>query len=286
MAGAKARDIKRRIKSVKNIEKITAAMKMVAAARLQKAQRRAESARPYADKMRAVMASLGSSAGQIEHPLLRVQEERNVAFVVMGADRGLAGSYNANVMRKAIHEIGDRSPESVKLIVTGRKAIGFLRKLPYEIVATLQSVSMDVTFADIKNVTTTLRMLFETERVDAVYLVYAKFVSALRQEPTVVKLLPVASPDDGGNGTHDFFFEPPAPELLSALLPRYVDTIVYHALLESNASEQGARMTSMSAATKNAGEMIENLTLQYNKARQAAITSEIVEIVSGAEALR
>jgi len=280
------KDIRRRIRSVKNIEKITNAMKMVAAAKLRKAQERAEAARPYSVKMRDVMSNLAESAGEIEHPLLEVREELNVAYVVIGADKGLAGSYNNNVMNKALAEIGDRDPSSVKLVLIGRKAVGFFKRQPFETVADLAAPGSEVGFADIRGVTTQVRSMFESGEVDAVYLVYAKFLSPMRQDPVSVKLLPMSAPaSDEHIGEHaDFIFEPSARELLGALLPRYVDTQVYQALVESQASEHGARMTAMSAATKNAGEMIDTLTLQYNKARQAAITTEIVEIVSGAEA--
>lgn len=282
------KDIRRRIRTVKNIEKITSAMKMVAAAKLRKAQDRAEAARPYAKKMREVMANLASSVGEIEHPLLEVREERNVAFVVIGADRGLAGSYNHNVMHKAVREIGERDPATVKLVLIGKKAAGFFKKRPYQKVAELSPPGSQVAFADIREVTTQVRSMFESREVDAVYLVYAKFLSPMRQDPTVVRLLPMSAPTLDRVGFEDqgadFIFEPRAEQLLGALLPRYVDTQVYQALVESQASEHGARMTAMSAATKNAGEMIDNLTLQYNKARQAAITTEIVEIVTGAEA--
>lgn len=282
---ASAKDIRRRIKTVKNIEKITNAMKMVAAARLKKAQDRAENARPYAEKMREVMGNLAKSAGELQHPLLEMREERNVAFVVIGADRGLAGSYNANVMNKALREIGDRDPESVKLVLMGRKAVQFFRKRPYETVGTLQIPGSSVSFTEVRTVTSKVRAMFENGEVDAVYLVYAKFLTAMTQEPVSVRLLPMAAPDANDAGVAEFEFEPNAAELLGTLLPRYVDTTVYQALVEAQASEHGARMTAMSAATKNAGEMIENLTLVYNKARQAAITKEITEIVSGAEAL-
>jgi F-type H+-transporting ATPase subunit gamma len=282
---ASARDIRRRIRTVKNIEKITSAMKMVAAARLRKAQEKAEAARPYAEKMHEVMGNLARSAGEIEHPLLEVREERNVAYVVIGAERGLAGSYNGNVMSKAMREIGERSPENVKLVVVGRKAVGFFRKKPYEITASTE-MGTGVTFTDIRKITTKVRSLFESGEVDAVYLIYAKFYSAMRQEPVSVRLLPMAAPEANDETPADFMFEPNAGELLAALLPRYVDTEVYQSLVESQASEHGARMSAMSSATKNAGEMIDNLTLVYNKARQAAITKEITEIVSGAEALK
>ena len=284
------KDIRRRIRTVKNIEKITSAMKMVAAARLRKAQDRAESARPYAEKMRGVMANLAANVGEIQHPLLEAREEHNAAFVVIGADRGLAGSYNVNVMHRATREIGERDPETVKLVLVGKKAVSYFRRRPYQTVAEPSASGSEIAFADIRGVTARVRSMFESGEADAVYLVYAKFISAMRQDPTVAKLLPI---DGAGfarvgaaQGEADFIFEPKAEELLGKLLPRYVDTQVYQALVESNASEQGARMTAMSAATKNAGEMMDNLTLQYHKARQAAITREIVEIVSGAEALR
>lgn len=260
-------------------------MKMVAAARLRKAQERAEAARPYAEKMHEVMGNLARSAGEIEHPLLEVREERNVAYVVVGAERGLAGSYNGSVMSKAVQEIGDREPENVKLITVGRKSIAFFKKKPYEITASLE-MGNEVNFTDIRKITTSVRALFESGEVDSVYLIYARFHSAIRQEPICVRLLPMAAPEAANETPADFEFEPNAAELLATLLPRYVDTEVYQSLVESQASEQGARMSAMSAATKNAGEMIDNLTLVYNKARQAAITKEITEIVGGAEALK
>jgi len=295
------KDIRRRIRVVKNIEKITSAMKMVAAARLRRAQDRAESARPYAEKMREVMADLAANVGEIEHPLLEVREEINTAYVIIGAERGLAGSYNVNVMHKAMEEIGDRDPESVRLVLIGKKALSFFRRKAYPIAAEPEVTLGVVQFAGIRAVTAQIRSMFESGEVDAVYLVYAKFISPMRQDPTCVRLLPMSALSTGSAWPGprieaqqrittqqgiDYIFEPAAGELLGKLLPRYVDTQIYQALVESNASEQGARMTAMSAATKNAAEMIENLTLQYHKARQQAITREIVEIVSGAEALR
>ena len=283
---ATAKDIRRRIRTVKNIEKITSAMKMVAAARLKKAQSLAEAARPYADKMREIMTNLSHGAGEIRHPLLEARPEVNAAFIIIGAERGLAGSYNANVLNKAMHAIGDRNIENVKLILVGKKAAAFFKRKPYPVVANVTIHGSEISFADIRPVTAQARALFESGEVDAVYLVYARFITTMRQEPTVVKLLPVAAPDAGAQPAADFEFEPNPGELLGRLLPRYVDTTCYQALVESQASEQGARMAAMSAATKNAGEMIDTLTLAYNKARQAAITKEITEIVGGAEALR
>jgi F-type H+-transporting ATPase subunit gamma len=283
---ATAKDIRRRIRTVKSIEKITSAMKMVAAARLKKAQARAESARPYAQKMHEVMRNLARSAGQVRHPLLESREENNVAYVIVGAERGLAGSYNVNVMNHAIHELRSRQPESVKLFLVGKKAVGYFRRRQYDVLGKLEGMGSDVSFLDGHRISHSLRSAFESGEIDAVYLVYAKFINATRQEPTTLRLLPMAAPESDQLPPEDFIFEPEAGKLLGDLLPRYLDTQVYQALVESQASEQGARMTAMSAATKNAGEMIDTLTLSYNKARQAAITREITEIVSGAEAQR
>jgi len=281
---ANAKDIRRRIRTVKNIEKITNAMKMVAAARLRKAQERAEAARPYAEKMHEVMGNLARSAGEIQHPLLEVREEHNIAYVVIGAERGLAGSYNGNVMNKALRTMRGKDPENIKLVTVGKKANAFFKKQPYEIVETLETSGSDVNFVDIRNITARVRSMFESGEVDAVYLIYAKFVTAVTQIPTSVRLLPMAAPEAVEVSHADFIFEPEPAQLLGKLLPRYLETQVYQSMVEANASEQGARMSAMSAATKNAGEMIDNLTLVYNKARQAAITKEILEIVSGAEA--
>ena len=284
---ASTKDIRRRIRVVKNIEKITSAMKMVAAAKLRKAQEKAEAVRPYADKMREVMGNVSASCGQIEHPLLEDRQENSVAYVVIGADRGLAGSYNSSVMHKALDDIYDRDPEEVKLVLIGGKAISFFRRRPYKIAAEFEPPGSGVSFADIRDVTRRVRSMFESGEVDSVYLVYARFVTAMRQDPTVVRLLPLSAPPaDPDAARADFIFEPEAEIMLGTLLPRYVDTQMHQAFVESQASEHGARMTAMSAATTNAGEVIDSLTLQYNKARQAAITTEIMEIVSGAEALQ
>ena len=283
---ATLRDIRQRIKVVRNIEKITNAMKMVAAARLKKAQQRAESARPYADRMTQVVGSVSAASGGAQHPLLEVRPEERIAVVVIGAERGLAGSYNGNIMRRLMEFLKDRDPDTVRLIALGRKAIGFLRKRPFPIAAAPAISSSDVSFADIRPVAVKARELFESREVDAVYVIYSRFVSAVMQRPTVFRLLPVEPPTEEQEPGAEFIFEPPAERILATLLPRYVDTQIYRAVVEAVASEHGARMTAMSAATTNAGEMIDNLTLSYNKARQAAITKEMLEIVNAAEALR
>jgi F-type H+-transporting ATPase subunit gamma len=283
---ASMKDIRQRIKVVRNIEKITSAMKMVAAARLKKAQDRAQAARPYADKMGQVMASLSHGAEGVSHPLLEVRPEENIAAIVIGADRGLAGSYNANVMRKTMQLLQERDPQSVKLVLIGRKASDFFRRRPYMVATTLGVPTAEVNFAAIRPIATKVRELFESREVDAVYLVYAQFVTAMTQRPTALKLLPIEPSVEEEEPGGEFIFEPSSGELFGRLLPRYVDTQIYRALVEAVASEYGARMTAMTAATQNAGEMIDNLTLSYNKARQAAITKELLEIVSAAEALK
>lgn len=286
---ATIREIRTRIRTVKNIEKITQAMKLVAAARLKRAMNRVAAAGPYAEHMREMMRSVAGAATDVEDPLLEVREERNVAVVVITADRGLCGSYNANVLRRAMELLRPRDPQSVRLVLIGRKGIGFFRRQPYP-VASSRPIGNEASFAEVQPVAMELRELFSTRQVDAVYVVYTQFIKATNLRPTVLQLLPLQAPageGDGGAGpSGDVIFEPGAEELMRALLPRYVDTQLYRAMAEALASEHAARMTSMTAATENAGEMIDTLTLTMNRARQAAITREIAEIVSGAEALK
>ncbi len=284
---ASMRDIRRRIGVVKNIQQITNAMKMVAAARLRRAQERAETARPYADKMMSMLESLSRAAGQIEHPLLEVRPEERIAVIIIGAERGLAGSYNPNLMRSAMELLSGRDPESVKLLIFGRRAEGFFKRKPYEIVMTSALPATNLQFSDVQPAAVRVREMFSRGEVDAVYVVYAKFINAAVQRPTALKLLPITPPDTAEEtGSVEYLFEPDANHLLGRLLPRYVDTQVFRAAVEAMASEFGARMTAMTSATNNASEVIDTLTLSYNKARQTTITKELLEIVGGAEALR
>ena len=283
---ATLRDVRRRIKSVKNIEQITNAMQMVAAARLRRAQEAAVSSRPYAEQMQKVIATLSSAAQTVEHPLLEVRPETNIAVVVIGGERGLCGSYNVNVFRQLQELLRERDPGTVKLIAFGKKLISHLRKLPYPVEMTQLLPERQAGFADIRNVAMTVRGMFESHKVDAVYLLYARFISPMLQRPTVIRLLPVEKPAQAEELPTEYIFEPAPDKLFADLLPRYIDTLIYRALVEAIASEHGARMTAMSAATKNAGDMIETLTLAYNKARQSAITKELLDIVGAAEALK
>jgi len=287
------REIRSRIRTVRNIEKITRAMKLVAAARLRRAQERVNAARPYAERMEQMMRRLSSAAAEVEHPLLEVREEHNVAVVVITSDRGLCGSYNTNVLRAAMVFLRQRQPEHVKLILLGRKGQQYFRRHRYPVVESHPlGTGAALSFADVQPIVRTLRAMFESGEVDAVYVIYQRFQSAMTQVPTVLPLLPLKPPEDPAEGdagravSQDMLFEPGPEELLGRLLPRYVDTQVFRTVAEAIASEHGARMTSMSAATDNAGQMIETLTLSLNRARQAAITKEIAEIVSGAEALK
>jgi F-type H+-transporting ATPase subunit gamma len=285
---ATIRQIRSRIRVAKNIQQITKAMKMVAAARLKRAQDRVQAARPYSEKMREVMGSLaGAAAGAVEHPLLEKREVQNTGILIITADRGLAGSYTSSIIRRAVEQVREFDPQRVKLYIVGRKGNVFFRRRNYNVVETLSINSNAVTFGEASDITRTMRAAFEAGDIDELYVVYTRFVTAMTQRPTVIKLLPIETP--GGEeeaAAADYIFEPEPAQLLGELLPRYMLTQVYQALLESTASEHGARMTSMSSATDNAGKMISTLTLTLNRARQAGITKEISEIVGGAEALK
>lgn len=283
-----ARDIRRRIRTVRNIEQITNAMKMVAAARLRKAQDRVQAARPYALQMQSLMRRIAGAAGEITHPLLVQREGNRLAVVLFTSDRGLCGSYNVNLCRLAMSRLSERAPDEAKLIVFGRKGRDYMRRRGWTPHAYFP-VPSEGTFADVRPVAGMVRALFEQNEVDQVDLVFARFVSPMVQRPAVLRLLPVEPPkpdEEQVSAPANYIFEPAPAELLSHLLPRYVDTQLFQALLEAVASEHGARMTAMSNATNNASEMIERLTLDLNRARQAGITKELTEIVTGVDALK
>jgi F-type H+-transporting ATPase subunit gamma len=286
---ASTRQIRSRIRTAKNIQQITKAMKMVAAARLKRAQDRVQSARPYSEKMRDVMGSLGqASGGTMSHPLLEVREPHRVGVVTITADRGLCGSYATNVLKRTMETLRPFSPDQSRMIVVGRRGHTFFRRRPYPVVGEYDINMTGASFSDAQAIGRQVRELYISGEVDAVYLVYTRFLSALTQRPTEIQLLPIA-PEAGegeAGAAGDYIFEPNALDILGHLLPRYVDVLIYQALLEAVASEHGSRMTAMSSATDNAGKMISSLTLSLNRARQANITKEISEIVGGAEALK
>jgi F-type H+-transporting ATPase subunit gamma len=283
---ATLKEIRGRIRAAKNIQQITKAMKLVAAARLKKATDRVLEARPYADKLRDVMASLSSGGELPNHPLMEKREVRRICLIILTSDRGLAGAYNTSLLRKGTEFVRDAGKEVV-LMTVGRKATQFFGKRSYSVVHSMSVPSSGARLEDAVEVTRRSREMYESGEVDAVYVCYAKFFSAIRQVPQIVQLLPIEPPTDvkSTGPKLEYEFEPDAAGLLNTLLPRYFQTLVWQSMLEATASEFGARMTAMTSATDNAGKMIQNLTLRANRERQAAITKEILEVVGGAEAL-
>ena len=287
MAGA--REFKRRIRSVQNTEQITKAMKMVSASKLRRCQARAEESRPYTETLRNTLADLAAVASGVNHPLLAVRKDvKKVLYVVITGDRGLCGAYNTNLIKAALDAVAaDTRDVQASIAAVGRRAADFFRKRG-GLATDWIGLSDYVNYSDAKEIADYIMEAYANENVDEVYLIYARFVNALRQIPTVARLLPVETPEDKENGApveEEYIYEPSAKEILGSLIPRYVGSQVYHAMLESKASEQGARMTAMSNATENAAEIVHDLTLQMNRERQAAITSELIDIVGGSEAL-
>jgi len=285
---ANLKEIRRRIRSVKNTQQITKAMKMVAATKLRHAQEAILEARPYADAMADVLSAVAVRVGPEAHPLLEVRPENKVLLVVVAADKGLCGSFNANILRSATNFLEENRKKDLTVETAGRKVSDFFKRRAYELRKCHDSIFLRLEYSTADEMAEGFKAAFLEEGFDAVYLLYNEFKSVIQQKVRVRRLLPVARSDMGLEGpveVVDYLYEPPPAELLRELLPRHVSTQVWRALLESNAAEQGARMTSMDSATKNAGEMIDSLTLKMNKIRQAAITTEILEVVSGAEAL-
>ena len=296
MAGM--RDIKRRIRSVKNIQKITKAMKMVAAAKLGKAQAAITAARPYSDKLSEVMGRLSSAQSQsgFSHPLLEEKPEGKIGFVVIGADRGLCGGYNQNIHRFAKDKI-DAIGEEVSIICVGKKVRDFFLRRNYNVKESYTDLGDFPEYVQGRDLARDIMKMYEAENFKKFYLVYTEFFSPISYKPKMIPLLPVSTevPDNDqkrakvqlakGQET-EYTFEPNPEEVLGTLLPRYVETNIYRALLDAKASELGAKMTAMGSATDNAGELAGKLSLSYNRARQAAITKEISEIVGGAAALQ
>lgn len=289
MAGAGVKEFKRRIRSVKNTQQITKAMKMVAAAKLRRAQEAAESSRPYTDTFQDTLARLAKVADNVKHPLLETREEvKKVGYIVIAADRGLCGAYNTNIIKAASNAMvtDERDVES-SVIAVGRKSRDFFRKRG-NLDAEFINLGDKVSYTDAREIGQYIMNAYEVEELDEVYIVYAKFINALRNIPTVAKLLPLEPPvqDEESEETYvDYIYEPSAEDVLLTLLPRYIGSKIFNAMLEGKASEHGSRMTAMGNATKNAKELVQDLTLKMNKVRQAAITDEILDIVGGAEAL-
>jgi len=291
-------DFRRRIRSVKSSQQITRAMKFVAAARLRRAQEAALAARPYAQELARLLRSVMSRIQDVSNPLMAQREEKNILAIVMSGERGLAGAFNANLLRRANEFFRANSGKKIFTIPVGKKGRDSLKKAGFEFAGEYINVLARVEFKTAREIADLAARLYVEEKVDAVYIIFSEFKSVMAPNLTVAKLLPIekmVEAPDAERDAHgekkqsqedgaqiDYIYEQPAEHLLNKLLPRYVETQVLRAMLESSASEYAARMTAMEAATKNAGEVIEALTLHMNKVRQAAITTEIIEIVSGA----
>lgn len=288
---ASLRDIRKRIRSVKNTQKITGAMKLVAAAKLRRAQDNILTARPYALELGSLLHRVATRAEVVgepaAHPLLELRPLRRVLLVVMSSDRGLCGAFNTNIMKRAerfLDEQGSRF-DSLEIATIGRRGADYFKKRKVATVRDFPGVFEDLTFRRATEIAGGMANEFVARELDAVFLVYNEFKSAMTQRVVVEDLLPIVHEELPAGQDIDYIYEPTRKEVLDQLVPRYVATVVWRALLESFASEQGARMTAMENATRNASELVDNLTLQYNRARQAAITTELMDIVGGAEAL-
>ena len=285
------RDVKRRIGSVESTQKITRAMELISSSRIIKAQQRVEAARPYAETMRRLLVSVATNASNVEHPLLQQRDEVNkVGHIVVSSDRGLAGAYNSNVIRTAERDMQAEGAD-VRLFLTGKKAVSYFRFRGYDTEESWTGFSDKPGIEDARNVASAAAKAFSDGEVDQVKLTYTRFESSAVQRPHLTQVLPLteeeleeAEEDDAGKGAQ-YEFEPSPEEILDYLLPRYLESTVYQALLEAAASEHAARRRAMKAASDNAEELIEDLTRDYNQARQAEITTEIMEVVGGAEAL-
>jgi F-type H+-transporting ATPase subunit gamma len=264
-------------------------MQLIAVSRLKRAEDRLRSARPYAQKIQEFMETLAPSLSTIRHPLLVKREVKKIGLVLITADKGLCGGYNANVINHSHKFLDQLSDKELHLILVGRKGFDFYRRKKYSIDHTLLQISKDITLQEVKEISGVVIKGFEEAHYDEVDLIYTRYFSAMNTRPTTMKLLPLEKSEvlkTGGGIKGEPLFEPDPEEIMSLLLPKYIEAQIYNGLVESVASEQGARMVSMKSATENAEEMISFLSLSYNKARQASITKELLEVTTGAEALR
>ncbi|HUJ25164.1 MAG TPA: ATP synthase F1 subunit gamma [Myxococcales bacterium] len=293
---ASLRSIRGRIRAIRNMQKITKALKLVSAAKLRRAQDAVVRTRPYAQSLDELLGSLARRRAEAEippHPLMEVREPRRIELVLLTSDRGLCGGFNANIIRRAQRFIVEEGPkyESIQFSTIGRRGRDFAKKRGIQTRKDYVGFFGRLRYAMAKEVADDLINEYKSQKLDAVYLLYNQFKSAISQQITLVQLLPIAAPparvtDKDAVTLPEHLYEPSRPELLEQLIPKQLAMQMWRALLESEASEHGARMTAMESATKNASESIGRLSLQYNRARQAAITKELMEIVSGAEALK
>jgi F-type H+-transporting ATPase subunit gamma len=286
MAGTK--EIRTQIASVKSTQKITKAMQMVATSKMRRAQDRMKLARPYADKIRRVIGNLHHANPDYRHPFMATRDAKNVGIIVISTDRGLAGGLNANLFRQTLNAIKDWQGQGagVSLCLIGAKGVAFFRRLSLPVMASVTGLGDKPHVKDLIGTVKVMLDAYREGKIDRLFLVNAEFVNTMTQKPTVTQLLPVEPTDKGGlQDMWDYIYEPSAADILDGLLMRYVESQVYRGAVENVASEMAARMVAMKAATDNAGKLIHELQLIYNKARQAAITTELAEIVGGAAAV-
>lgn len=285
MAGAGMQDIKRRIKSVDSTKQITKAMELVSSAKLRRARMRVEKNRPYFEKIEETIQGILPHTKELQNPYIDQREIKKTGYIVITGDRGLCGGYNTNAIKKALTHMEGRE---VSVIAIGQKGVNFFRKKEYDLDGEFVSISEKPMFSDAKSIGKLAMELFQNEMIDEVNLVYTEFVSTINHTPRLIKLLPLDQkeiPEEVEEERDEVMtYEPSPEEVLEYLIPKYVESMIYGALIDASASEQGARRVAMESATDNAEEMIDDLNLKYNRARQASITQEISEIVGGAEA--
>ncbi|MGX9931786.1 ATP synthase F1 subunit gamma [Virgibacillus salarius] len=284
---ASLRDIKGRIDSTKKTRKITSAMQMVSASKMAKAEQNTKAFEPYSQKIQEVMANIANSSTDATHPMLEMREVKKSGYLVITADKGLVGAYNSNVLKSLYKTIQDRhkSKDEYTIIAIGRMGYEFCKKMDLPVAKSVTGIADQPDFADIKALASETVQLYADEEIDELYMFYNHYVSAISQKVTTTQLLPITNLGEQASSSSEYEYEPNAQQILDILLPQYAESLIYGALLDGKASEHAASMTAMKSATDNAGELIDDLTLTYNRVRQAAITQEITEISGGVAAL-
>jgi F-type H+-transporting ATPase subunit gamma len=283
---ASLKDLRRRIRATSSMQQIFKAMEMVAAAKLRRAQSRALAAAPYAEKITAMLSNLTGAAAELEHPLFKAREVKTTALVVVTADRGFAGAYNINVLRPVEERLHTSPPGSIQLVALGRKGRDYLRRRSYPVISSHTDLPSEASVELARKLTTELTQMFLSGQVDRIEIVWAHFVNALVRRVKTETFLPIGGDAVAPAPDRGTLFEPDAETIFAELLPRYATAKLYAAMADARASEESARMVAMGSARKNAGELVDSLTLTRNRLRQAAITREIAELVGGAEALK
>jgi F-type H+-transporting ATPase subunit gamma len=283
---ASLRDIKGRIDSTKKTRKITSAMEMVSASKMTKAEQNAKNYVPYSEKMQEVVSDIAGSNTDVTHPMLEKREVKKTGYLVITTDRGLVGAYNSNILRSLQQTINERhnSTDEYTIIVLGRMGFEFCKKQNLPVSKSMLGLADQPEFSDVKDLASETVQMYSDEEIDELHIIYNRYVSAISQKVTSKQLLPIENMQEDASDS-EYEYEPNEQQILEVLLPQYAESLIYGALLDAKASEHAASMTAMRSATDNAGELIDDLTLTYNRARQAAITQEITEISGGVAAL-